>query len=110
MNTRTLISILGAIGLMAGIASSANAMTPWQAEHPRQAEVLGRLHNENARINYDVATGRMSPGRAAMLRHEGGQIRREERTMAYMNGGYLTRGEQRMLNHQENAVSRQIRY
>jgi hypothetical protein len=35
-------------------------------------------------------------------------IRREERLMAAQNGGHITKAEQRVLNRQENAVSRKI--
>ena len=35
-------------------------------------------------------------------------IRSKERFMARQNGGHITRGEQRLLNRQENAVSREI--
>jgi hypothetical protein len=35
-------------------------------------------------------------------------IRGEERFMARLNGGYITPAQQRALNQQENAVSRQI--
>jgi hypothetical protein len=35
-------------------------------------------------------------------------IRSEERAMTGINGGYITPAEQRALNQQENAVSRQV--
>jgi hypothetical protein len=51
----------------------------------------------------------MSPREGAYLHREDRAIRHEERSMAAANGGYITRGEQRMLNRQENSVSRHIR-
>lgn len=36
------------------------------------------------------------------------QIRHEERAMANQNGGHVTKTEQKALNRQENAVSKQI--
>ena len=33
----------------------------------------------------------------------------EERDMAKINGGHITKGEQKVFNQQENAVSGQIR-
>jgi transposase len=45
---------------------------------------------------------------AQALHREDHRIRHEERKMASLNGGHITRGEQRVLNQQENRVSRQI--
>jgi hypothetical protein len=35
-------------------------------------------------------------------------VRQEERDMASQNGGHITKGEDRVLNKQENAISNQI--
>ena len=67
-----------------------------------------RLSNQNKRINQEVKEGEMSKGQAAKLHKEDRQIRKEERAMASQNGGHITKQEQRTLNQQENAVSRQI--
>jgi len=45
---------------------------------------------------------------AKQLHAEDHAIRTEERAMAGFDGGHFTRAEQRALNQQENAVSRQI--
>jgi len=50
----------------------------------------------------------MSRGRAAQLHHEDHQIRNEERAMASQDRSHITRNEKRVLNEQENHVSRQI--
>lgn len=50
----------------------------------------------------------MSKAQARTLHKEDRQIRREERNMAAQNGGHITKPEQRVLNQQENKVSRQI--
>ena len=50
----------------------------------------------------------MSKAKAARLQREDRKIRREERAMASMNGGHITKREQAVLNQQENAVSKQI--
>ena len=88
--------------------TAASAETLWQYNHPRRAEVNQRLANQNYRINDGVEDGRISPWRAARLHAEDRAIRYEEQTMARINGGYITPAEQRALNQQENAVSRQI--
>ena len=45
---------------------------------------------------------------AAALHKEDHQIRTEERLMASQNGSHITKLEQKTLNQQENAVSKQI--
>jgi hypothetical protein len=101
-------AIIGAFGLMAGFAASAHAETSWQYQHPRRVEVNERVAIQNGRIDRDVARGTMSRSKSAYLHSEDRGIRTEERDMAAMNGGHITRVEQRTLNQQENAVSRQI--
>jgi hypothetical protein len=80
----------------------------WAKDHPRRAQVNERLENQNRRINQEVREGEITKGQAAQLHKEDHQIRQEERMMASQNGGHITKQEQRTLNQQENAVSRQI--
>ncbi len=89
-------------------ASFAQTDTKGQQNHPRREEVNNRLKNQNARIKDKVADGKMSRKEAAKLHKEDHQIRQEERDMAAQNHGHITKGEQKVLNHQENHVSRQI--
>jgi|SRR5580704_3750167 hypothetical protein len=88
--------------------TSASAETLWQFNHPRRAEVNDRLGFQNYRINQGVADGRITPYQAQRLHAEDYAIRSEERTMAGINGGYITPAQQRALNQQENTVSRRI--
>jgi hypothetical protein len=67
-----------------------------------------RLRNQNRRIHSERAVGTMSRAKARRLHAADRGIRREERIMARQHGGHITRGEQRDLNRQENAVSRRI--
>jgi TolA-binding protein len=78
---------------------------PWANNHPRRAEVNGRLENQNRRIDRE---GEINKAQAQQLHHEDHQIRQEERDMASQNGGHITKQEQNTLNQQENGVSRQI--
>ena len=89
-------------------ATPASGPGAWAKAHPRRAEVNARLANQDRRIHQKVAHGEMSHAHAAQLHHEDRQIRREERMMASQHGGHITKAEQRALNQQENAVSRQI--
>jgi hypothetical protein len=80
----------------------------WQKDHPRREQVNNRLANQNARIDKQVANGQMSKAEAAKLHSNDHAIRQEERDMAKQNGGHITKQEQKTLNQQENANSKQI--
>ncbi len=92
----------------ASAPAAAGKGAAWGKSHPRRAEVDTRLANQNKRIHQQVAEGDMSKAQAAKLHKQDRKIRQEERDMASQNGGRITKGEQRVLNQQENKVSRQI--
>jgi len=101
--------LLGVGALFVAMTGAARAdETQWDKDHPRRAEVNGRLDNQNARIHNEVKEGEMSKAQAAKLHHDDHQIRQEERAMASQNGGHITKQEQKTLNQQENSVSRKI--
>ena len=104
---KILTSIVFITGLALGVSTSALA-GQWAKDHPRRAEVNGRLENQNRRIDKERKEGEITKGQAQELHHEDHQIRQEERDMASQNGGHITKQEQKTLNQQENAVSRQI--
>jgi hypothetical protein len=108
MSIRKILIMTALTATFAGLAGNAFAETNWQKNHPRRTEVNKRLANQNRRIHNDVKDGDMSKAKAAQLHHEDHQIRQEERDMASQNGGHITKPEQRVLNQQENGVSRQI--
>jgi hypothetical protein len=89
---------------VAGAASAA----PWAVRHPRRAEVNYRTYRQDWRIRQGVRDGQLTHQQARTLRGEDRGIRAEQRAEARANGGYITRGEQRSLNRQENAESREI--
>jgi len=101
---------LSAAGLsaFAQTAPTAGQGAEWSKQHPRRAEVNKRLANQNQRIKNEVKEGEMSKAQAASLHKQDKQIRQEERDMAAQNGGHITKQEQKTLNQQENAVSKQI--
>jgi len=105
---KTLTFAAAIVSLAALVGTTASAETTWQKNHPRRTQVNGRLNNQNRRIHQDVKNGTLSKGQAAQLHHEDHQIRQEERDMASQNGSHITKGEQHVLNQQENAVSNQI--
>jgi hypothetical protein len=88
--------------------STAFAETQWEHNHPRRDQVNDRLANQNRRINREVKEGEISEQNARQLHREDRAIRQEERDMAKLNGGHISKGEQKVLNQQENGVSGQI--
>lgn len=80
----------------------------WAKNHPRRHEVNKRLNNQDRRIHKEVKEGELTKTQAQALHKEDRQIRQEERDMASQNGGHITKQEQKTLNQQENAVSKQI--
>lgn len=106
MKTYIPLAVLATLVLLTG--TTVGMAADWDKDHPRRAEVNERLENQNRRINQEVKEGEMSKAEAKKLHREDRQIRQEERDMASQNGGHITKPEQRTLNQQENAVSRQI--
>ena len=92
----------------AAIAADAAGDTTWQKNHPRRAEVNQRLRNQNNRIRQDVKDGTMTKSQAAAVHRQDHQVRQEERDMASQNNGHITKPEQKVLNQQENAISKEI--
>jgi hypothetical protein len=80
----------------------------WGQNHPRREQVNDRLQNQNRRINQELHEGEITKGQAHQLRSEDRAIRSEERSMSKLNHGHITPAEQKSLNQQENAVSKQI--
>jgi hypothetical protein len=105
----TQLLVLAAAALFGStIASISFAATAWEKAHPRRDQVNDRLEHQNARIHHEVKEGDLTKSQAAALHTEDRQIRGEEHAMASQNGGHITRSEQKVLNQQENAVSKQI--
>ena len=106
--TRKKLSFAVMLVSLAGLVGTASAETTWQKNHPRRTQVNHRLNNQDKRIHQDVKNGTLSKSQAATLHHEDHQVRQEERDMASQNGGHITKGEQKVLNGQENNISGQI--
>jgi hypothetical protein len=102
------LTFAAAAAMLAGVVGTASAETNWQKNHPRRTQVNHRLNNQNRRIHNDVKNGTMTHRQAATAHRQDHQVRQEGRDMANQNGGHITKPEQRVLNHQENAISSQI--
>ena len=101
---------LSILSLLAGglIATAASAETPFQAHHPRQAEVLARDAHERAVIHAERREGDLTRGQARHLLAADRRIAHRDHVLARAHGGHITRHEQRVLNHEENRVGRHI--
>lgn len=99
-------SILAAFGLALALGGAASA-APLD-HHPRRAEVVDRIHNQNVRINHERREGELT-GRQAHRMHmkEHAMLHREQRD-AHMHGGHIAKGEQHALNHRLNHMSKRI--
>jgi hypothetical protein len=102
------LTFAAAAVMLAGMVGTASAETTWQKNHPRRTQVNHRLANQNRRIHNDVKNGTLTHGQAAALHRDDHQVRQEERDMASQNGSHITKGEERVLNKQENGISSQI--
>ena len=94
--------------LTMSFVSSAMAETNWQKHHPRRTEVNARLKRQDMRIHRERKEGEISGAQARALHKEDHTVRQEERAMAANDSGHITKREQKVLNKQENGVSRQI--
>lgn len=97
--------------LLAGTAAMLVSAAPAFARfgtHPRRLEVIGRLYNQERCINAGVRDGQLTHQEAHQLRADDRGIYREERQMAKLDNGHLTRADQKSLNQQENATSKDI--
>lgn len=103
---KTLIATVLLTAFAAGSALAGD--TKWEKHHPRRDQVNDRLHTQDKRIRAEVREGEITRAQARALHRKDRQIRREERMMASQNGGHITKTEQKTLNQQENAVSKQI--
>lgn len=103
-----LISLVAALGAASIPAYAKDHEGQFAKNHPRREQVNERLENQNRRIRDEVKEGDMTKAQGAKLHREDRQIRQEERLMASQNGGHITAQEQKTLNQQENAISRQI--
>jgi hypothetical protein len=104
---KTAIFVLS-FAVVSSAVSAAFAETQWERNHPRRDQVNDRLANQNRRINHELKEGEITKRQANRLHREDHAIRQEARDMAKINSGHITKGEQKVLNQQENGVSGQI--
>jgi len=99
-------ALLAAVGV--AMIAPTPALANWRTSHPRRAEVNMRLRNLDHRIGEERREGDLTKVQARTLRRDDRSIRQEERDMARLDHSHLTKADQRVLNQQENVLSRRI--
>jgi hypothetical protein len=102
------LGLLGALsmGLMITSASAGYA-GEFKENHPRRAEVLNRNHNINRRLNKNYGN---LDGHYGQLKKEDKAIVHQEQRDAKINGGFITKGQKKQLNREENHLNNQIHH
>ena len=103
-------SLIALIGLAVAFGAATNASAAANAEpnHPRRDQVIDRLNNQTNRIRDERKEGDLTASQAKQLHSEDRSIYQQEQFDAKLNGGHITKTEQKALNQEENAVSKQI--
>lgn len=89
-----LIAIIFSAGMLAGVVSA--------------QEVKNRQVNQQKRIAQGVKSGALVPAETVNLEKKEAAIHQEVKADRTLNGGKLTPAEKKVVNHQQNKVSKQI--
>jgi hypothetical protein len=88
----------------------------FQKNHPRQTEVLTRVDHERNRVNNLYKQGKLSAQQRDQLLGQIHDVRKEDYADAKANskngtvrGGHITKGQQGVMNQQENQINKEIR-
>jgi len=73
-----------------------------------KSEVGKRQLNQQKRIGEGIENGSLNAREASRLEHHEAGLNKEVAVMRQNNGGKLTNGERRLVNHQQNRTSRAI--
>jgi len=76
--------------------------------HYGNDEIGQRRENQQERIANGIRSGQMTPGEAARTENKEQGVNGEIAGMRQANGGRLTPGEHKLVNHQQNQLSKQI--
>ena len=88
----------------------------FQKNHPRQTEVLKRVDRERNRVNNLYKQGKISAQQRDQMLGQIHDVRKEDYADAKANSpngkvrsGYITKGQQGVMNQQENQINKEIR-
>ena len=96
MNSRRIL----ALSLVASIGAAASALA--------EGRIQERKENQQRRIAQGVASGQLTPRETSRLENHEARLNGEIRDMREDNGGKLTPRDKRIVNRQQNRLSRQI--
>jgi hypothetical protein len=99
-------SIIAAFGLALTLGTMGAASAA--EHHPRRAEVVQRIHNQEHRINHQMREGKLAPKFAHKLTMKEHMMMRHEQRDARAHHGHITKGEQHALNRQLNHTNHRI--
>ncbi|MDE2317188.1 MAG: hypothetical protein KGK06_12335 [Xanthomonadaceae bacterium] len=80
----------------------------FEHKHPRRDQVVDRTQRQNRRITNQVREGELTHAQAHALRTSDRSVAQQQRADAKANGGYITKTQQKALNQELNANSKQI--
>jgi predicted aminopeptidase len=88
----------------------------FEKNHPRQTQVLTRVDRERNRVNTLYKQGKISAQQRDQQLGQIHSIRKEDYADAKANskngtvrGGHITKGQQGVMNQQENQINKEIR-
>lgn len=93
--------------LMAGAMVMAQEQSPTSAAKP-DPSIAQRKENQQDRIANGAKSGQLTAGETGKLESKEAAINHETKMDRAANGGKLTPAEKAQINHQQNAVSKQI--
>jgi len=102
INTRiVLCSAALATLMLPAMAQNSNTTNP-------PATINQRKENQQDRIANGVASGQLTAGETANLEKKGSNLNKEEKLMRSEDNGKLTGADRKVLNQQQNQLSKQI--
>ncbi|HLI16733.1 MAG TPA: hypothetical protein VKV22_00495 [Rhodanobacteraceae bacterium] len=114
-SSRTVSLLLLGLTALAVAAPSFAGDSRFEHRHPRRDQVLDRVQNQNHRITEQVREGELTRAQAHALRTEDRSIAEQQRADAMDNGAdsknhfrYITKQQQKQLNQELNANSKEI--
>jgi hypothetical protein len=90
------------------ILTTVAVTTLWTGAFAQTTEVGTRRENQQDRIAQGVGSGQLTAGETANLETKEAAINHEVKTDRALHGGSLTQQEKRVVNQQQNSMSKQI--
>ena len=106
---KSILNALVGLSLFASLTIPSIAKAPTHMpHHQRRDQVNARRNHQHSRIEKGIKSGKITPREHHQLAREGNKIRHQEHADRRANGGYITKGQQKQLNREQNQRSKQI--